>query len=124
MQSKEHDYKVFSEMPKAYQCAVCGRSHLKRRRPIKVKPLQKYVSKLINREIQEDDVICDKCRALYKKSVINLSQVQKGASRIKGIMSDEEESEFVVDTEKTICAKLQSPKNISLHAHSTICSHK
>ena len=52
------------------------------------------------------------------------SQVQKGASRIKGIMSDEEESEFVVDTEKTICAKLQSPKNISLHAHSTICSHK
>ena len=54
MQSKEHDYKVFSEMPKAYQCAVCGISHLKRRRPIKVKPLQKYVSKLINREIQDD----------------------------------------------------------------------
>ena len=57
---------VFSEMPKAYQCAVCGRSHLKRRRPIKVKALQKYVSKVTNREMQEDGVICDKCRALYK----------------------------------------------------------
>ena len=79
-------------MPKAYQCAVCGRSHLKRRRPIKVKPLQRYVSKLINREIQEDDVICDKCRALYKKSVINTSQVQKGASHIEGIISDDEDS--------------------------------
>ena len=68
-------------MPKAYQCAVCVRSHLKRRRPIKVKLLQKYVSKLINREIQEDDVICDKCRVLYKINVINLSQEQKGASQ-------------------------------------------
>ena len=86
-------------MPKAYQCVVCGRSRLKRRRPIKVKPLQKYVSKLINREIQDDHVICDKCRALYKKSVINISQVQKGASRIESRISDKEDSEFVVDTD-------------------------
>ena len=26
-------------------------------------------------------MICDKCRALYKKNVINISQVQKGASQ-------------------------------------------
>ena len=45
-------------------------------------------------------MICDKCRALYKKSVINISEVQKGASRIEGRISDEEDSEFVVDTEE------------------------
>ena len=38
----------------------------------KSKTLQKYVSKVINKEIQEDSVICDKCRALYKKNVINI----------------------------------------------------
>lgn len=81
-------------MPKSYKCAVCGRAHLKQRRPIKTKELKRYVTKLINREIQIDDVICNKCRAQYSKTVIKSKKTQKEASHIEGFISDEEDSNF------------------------------
>ena len=87
-------------MPKSYRCAVCGRTHLKQRRPIKTKQLKRYVTKLINREIQSNDVICDKCRAAFRKTVTKSRTTQKQASLIEGVISDKEDAEFVVDIER------------------------
>lgn len=99
-------------MPKSYKCAVCGRTHLKQRRPIKTKELKRYVTKLINREIHIDDVICNKCRAQYSKTVIKSEKTQKEASLIEGVISEEEDSNFLVNIETSTAEHLQSPKNI------------
>lgn len=111
-------------MPKSYKCAVCGRTHLKQRRPIKTKELKRYVTKLINREIHIDDVICNKCRAQYSKTVIKSEKTQKEASLIEGVISEEEDSNFLVNIETSTAEHLQSPKNITLKVHSTTSSHK
>ncbi|XP_062613814.1 uncharacterized protein LOC134275560 [Saccostrea cucullata] len=111
-------------MPKSYKCAVCGRAHLKQRRPIKTKPLKRFVTKLINREIQCDDVICDKCRAVYRKTVVKSRATQKRATLIEGVISDDEDADFIVNIENTTSEVLRSPKNITLHVQSTASSHK
>lgn len=110
-------------MPRSYRCAVCGRTHLKQRRPIKTKELKRYVTKLINREIHTDDVICIKCRAQYSKTVIK-SETQKEASLIEGFISDKEDSIFFVNIETATAEHLQSPKNITLKVQSTTSSLK
>ena len=111
-------------MPKSYRCAVCGRTHLKQRKPIKTKQLKRYVTKLINREIQSNDVICDKCRAAFRKTVTKSRTTQKQASVIEGVISDKEDATFVVDIESTTSQVLRSPKNITLHVQSATSSHK
>ncbi|CAC5400582.1 unnamed protein product [Mytilus coruscus] len=45
-------------MVKEYKCSLCGKCHLKDRRPIKSTPLKKYVSSIIRRNIENDEVIC------------------------------------------------------------------
>ena len=52
-------------MPKDYKCCVCRKYHVKDRRPIQVPALNKYVAKLICRDVQDDDILCNKCRAIY-----------------------------------------------------------
>ena len=86
--------------------------------------MKRYVTKLINREIQSNDVICDKCRAAYRKTVTKSRTTQKQASLIEGVISDKENAEFVVDIESTTSEVLRSPKNINLHVQSATSSHK
>ena len=102
-------------MPKSYRCAVCGRTHLKQRRPNKTIRLKRYVTKRINREIQSNGVICDKCRAAYRKTVTKSRTTQKQASLNEGAISDKEDAEFVVNIESTTSEVLRSLKHITLH---------
>ncbi|XP_071181323.1 uncharacterized protein [Mytilus edulis] len=102
-------------MVKEYKCSLCGKCHLKDRRPIKSAPLKKYVSSIIGRIIENDEVICGKCRTMFNKSAKTNVQTNNNHS-------EDSDSEFVVENPPII--DIQSPKTIHLNISSTHTSHK
>jgi hypothetical protein len=99
-------------MSKHYKCAICGKYRLKHRRPIRTQSLKEYVEKTIGRSTNEDDVICSKCRSVYKRSV-------RDSYDTEGSVDD-----FVVVDSAACKNDMISPKNIHLNILSTQSSHK
>ncbi|CAG2233889.1 unnamed protein product [Mytilus edulis] len=77
-------------MVKEYKCPLCGKCHLKDRRPIKSAPLKKYVSSIVGRNIENDEVICRKCRTMFTKSAKT------------NVQTNNNHSEFVVENQPII----------------------
>ncbi|CAC5408530.1 unnamed protein product [Mytilus coruscus] len=102
-------------MVKEYKCSLCGKYPLKDRRPIKSTPLKKYVSSTIRRNIENDEVICGKCRAMFNKSAKTNVQTNNNPS-------EDSDSEFVVENPPII--DITSPKTIHLNISITHTSHK
>ncbi|CAC5402839.1 unnamed protein product [Mytilus coruscus] len=102
-------------MVKEYKCSLCGKCHLKDRRPIKSTSLKKYVSSIIGRNIENDEIICGKCRAMFNKSAKTNVQTNNNPS-------EDSDSDFVVENPPII--DIGSSKAIHLKISSTHTSHK
>ncbi|XP_062581640.1 uncharacterized protein LOC134243403 [Saccostrea cucullata] len=106
-------------MPKEYKCFLCGKHHIKIRRPIRQSPLRKYASKLAGQDPGNDDVICNKCRKDYYNSI-------KKHSSASVTLDNDNDSDFCLSADEHLDnnSKEVSPKNIHLNIPSTHSSHK
>lgn len=104
------------QMPKHYKCTICGKYRLKHRRPIRTQSLKEYVEKTIGRSTNEDDVICSKCRSVYKRYVRD--------SHNETHETEGSDDDFVVVDSAACTNDMISPKNIHLNILSTQSSHK
>ncbi|CAC5379260.1 unnamed protein product [Mytilus coruscus] len=94
------------------------------RRKITTKALKQFVKKRIERNIQENDVICEKCRAIYRKTLKNVNNEQKVSNCLSECISDDSDSEFVINIEEAVSTKILSPKQIELNISSIHTSHR
>ncbi|XP_076081629.1 uncharacterized protein LOC143052466 [Mytilus galloprovincialis] len=111
-------------MAKEFKCVVCGRCHLKSRRKITTKALKQFVRKRIERNLEENDVICEKCRSIYRKTLKKVNNEQKVSNCLSECITDDSDSEFVINTEEAVSTKILSPKQIELNISSTHTSHR
>ena len=109
-------------MPKSYCCALCGISNVKDRRPLKLPAIKKYVAKVLGREVGDTEVLCNKCRASYYRSLkIPASCTQSKDNTQRN--HEDDDPEYCVNPEQSNANPL-SPKTIQLNIPSTHSSHK
>ena len=111
-------------MAKDYKCCLCGRCHLKFRRKVNSKELKNFISKRTGKNVNKDDVICGKCRSMYQRTVKYAITLRKKSDCLDECLSDDSDSEFMLNIEKTVEQKILSPKQIQLNIPSTQTSHK
>ena len=109
-------------MPKSYCCALCGLSNVKDRCPLKLSAIKKYVAKVLGREVGDTEVLCNKCRASYYRSLkIPASCTQSKDNTQRN--HEDDDPEYCVNPEQSNANPL-SPKTIQLNIPSTHSSHE
>ena len=104
-------------MVKDYKCSLCGRCHLKQRRPINTKDLKSYICKRLGRDVRVNDVICERCRALYRKA--RRTEFNRRPAQEETI---DDRQDFIPPAATP--SNLTSPRQIKLQVPSTHSSHK